>query len=88
VGLRRDRRSLVLNPDGSVLTAREPHEQLAITGTPTGQDEIALRDSTAPLARRLLQRLAKQAEKTKTPGLARVSEVGRYWARTSDPKLC
>ncbi len=42
-GLRHDRRWLVLNPDGSVLTARERHELLAITATPTHAGGIDLR---------------------------------------------
>ena len=50
-GLRHDRRWLLLNPDGSVLTAREQHELLALRADPledgsinlTGRDSSTLR---------------------------------------------
>jgi hypothetical protein len=53
-GLRHDRRWLLLNPDGSVLTAREQHELLALGAAPledgsislTGRDSSTLRVST------------------------------------------
>jgi uncharacterized protein len=35
-GLRDDRRWLVLNPDGTVLTAREQHRMLGVTARPAG----------------------------------------------------
>ena len=47
-GLRHDRRWLLLNPDGSVLTAREQHELLAIRADPLDDCSISLtgRDSS------------------------------------------
>jgi uncharacterized protein len=47
-GLRHDRRWLLLNPDGSVLTAREQHELLALKATPLEDGSIGLtgRDSS------------------------------------------
>lgn len=41
-GLRDDRRWLVLNPDGTVLTAREQHRMLGVTARPAGGDGIEL----------------------------------------------
>lgn len=41
-GLWHDRRWLVLEPDGAVLTAREEHAMLGITATPVDDGGIAL----------------------------------------------
>lgn len=43
-GLRNDRRWLVLEPDGTVLTAREEHAMLGITAVPDGDGGIVLTD--------------------------------------------
>jgi uncharacterized protein YcbX len=41
-GLRDDRRWLVLNPDGTVLTAREQHPMVGVTAEPMGDGAISL----------------------------------------------
>jgi hypothetical protein len=46
-GLRHDRRWLLLEPDGAVLTAREDHGLLGITATPMSDGAIVLADRAA-----------------------------------------
>jgi hypothetical protein len=50
-GLRHDRRWLLLNPDGSVLTAREEPELLAFTAAPTEDGAIELSSSDGSTVR-------------------------------------
>jgi uncharacterized protein len=74
-GLRHDRRWLVLEPDGSVLTAREEHELLAMTATPaedgaielTASDGSALRVSP-PLGAAALRTSLSRLESVRSAG--------------------
>jgi uncharacterized protein len=80
-GLRHDRRWLLLNPDGSVLTAREQHELLALRADPledgsinlTGRDAATLRVN-APVGGEHLPTTLSRLESVRSAG----AEVDRW----------
>ena len=88
-GLRHDRRWLLLEPDGAVLTAREDHGLLGITATPLSDGAIVLADRAAgqlrvdpPLAGEPLPTFLSRLESVRSAGGEADEWLSHRWGRT------